>query len=42
MEWVQRAATKIYVERRRKEVAAEAAAVKSEENLTDVGYDEDE
>jgi hypothetical protein len=42
MEWVQRAATKIFVERRRKEIAAEAAAVKSEEALTDVGYDEDD
>ena len=39
-EWVQRAATKIYVERRRKEIAAEAAAVKTEDALDDSGYDE--
>jgi hypothetical protein len=41
MEWVQRAATKIFVERRRREVAAEAASIKSEENLTDVGYEDE-
>jgi hypothetical protein len=41
MLWLQRAATKIFIERRRKEVADEAAAVKSDENLTDVGYDDD-
>jgi hypothetical protein len=33
MEWVQRAATKIFVERRRREVAAEAAAVKTEDAM---------
>jgi hypothetical protein len=41
MEWVQRAATKIFVERRRKEVAAEAAAVKSEEAISDSGYEDE-
>ena len=42
MEWVQRAATKIYIERRRKEVAADAAAVKSEDALEQSGYDDDD
>jgi hypothetical protein len=42
MEWVQRAATKIFVERRRKEVAAEAAAVKSEEAVSQSGYEDDD
>jgi hypothetical protein len=42
MEWVQRAATKIFVERRRREIAAEAAAVKSEEALNVSGYEEDD
>jgi hypothetical protein len=41
MEWVQRAATKIFVERRRKEVAAEAAAVKSEEAVSQSGYEDE-
>ena len=42
MEWVQRAATKIFVERRRKEVAAEQAAVKSEEAISRSGYEDEE
>jgi hypothetical protein len=42
MEWVQRAATKIFVERRRLEVAKEAAAVKSEEAISQSGYEEDD
>jgi hypothetical protein len=42
MEWVQRAATKIFVERRRKEVAADAAAVKSEEAVSQSGYEDEE
>ena len=42
MEWVQRAATKIFVERRRKEIAAEAAAVKSEEAISQSGYENDD
>jgi hypothetical protein len=41
MEWVQRAATKIFVERRRKEIAAEAAAVKSEEAVSQSGYEDE-
>ena len=42
MEWVQRAATKIFVERRRLEVAQEAAAIKSEEAISQSGYEEDD
>jgi hypothetical protein len=42
MEWVQRAATKIFVERRRREVAADAAAVKSEEAVSQSGYEDDD
>jgi hypothetical protein len=41
MEWVQRAATKIFIERRRREIAAEAAAIKSEEALHVSGYEDD-
>jgi hypothetical protein len=39
MEWVQRAATKILIERRRKEIAEEAANVKAEEDLMPTGYE---
>jgi hypothetical protein len=39
MEWVQRAATNIFIERRRKEIAADAAAVKSEEAISQSGYE---
>ena len=41
-EWVQRAATKIFIERRRREIAQEAEAVKTEDALDDSGYDEGE
>lgn len=41
MEWVQRAATKIFVERRRLEVAKEAAAVKSDEAISQSGYEDE-
>jgi hypothetical protein len=42
MEWVQRAATKILIERRRKEIAEEAAHVKAEEAISQSGYEEDD